>query len=94
MANRTGGHNWCTSTCRLTRCMTLACTPTRRLFGGYHARHYVNGLVVGYDHRSGAGPGEGLMTKHASKEVNLMPGNRRIEVWDSFAVWVPYQTSQ
>ena len=33
----------------------------------------------------------GLITKHAVKQVDRLLSNRGIDVWDSFATWVPYQ---
>src|ERR687897_3361325 len=33
----------------------------------------------------------GLVTKHAVKQVDRLLSNPRIEVWDSFARWVPHQ---
>ena len=36
----------------------------------------------------------GLVTKHAIKQVDRMLSNNRIDVWDSFALWVPYQIGE
>lgn len=33
----------------------------------------------------------GLVTKHAVKQVDRLLSNRAIDVWDSFARWVPHQ---
>src|SRR5271157_2961271 len=33
----------------------------------------------------------GLVTKHAVKQVDRLMSNARIDVWDSFARWVPQQ---
>ncbi len=33
----------------------------------------------------------GLVTKHAVKQVDRLLSNRGIDVWDSFARWVPHQ---
>src|SRR3954451_18140649 len=33
----------------------------------------------------------GLMTKHAVKQVDRLLSNDGIDVWDSFARWVPHQ---
>ena len=33
----------------------------------------------------------GLVTKHAVKQVDRLMSNRGIDVWDSFARWVPHQ---
>ncbi len=32
----------------------------------------------------------GLMTKHAIKQVDRLLSNQKIDVWDSFAYWVPH----
>ncbi len=32
----------------------------------------------------------GLVTKHAIKQVDRLLSNRHIDVWDSFAYWVPH----
>jgi hypothetical protein len=32
----------------------------------------------------------GLVTKHAIKHVDRLLGNQNIDVWDSFACWVPH----
>jgi hypothetical protein len=37
---------------------------------------------------------KGLITKHAIKQVDRMLSNNGIEVWDSFARWVPYQIGE
>src|SRR5271167_5192044 len=34
---------------------------------------------------------KGLVTKHAIKQVDRMLSNNGIDVWDSFARWVPQQ---
>ena len=34
---------------------------------------------------------KGLVTKHAIKQVDRMLSNNGIDVWDSFARWVPHQ---
>ena len=34
---------------------------------------------------------KGLITKHAIKQVDRMLSNKGIDVWDSFARWVPHQ---
>ena len=36
----------------------------------------------------------GLVTKHAIKQVDRMLSNNGIDVWDSFARWVPHQIGQ
>jgi hypothetical protein len=36
-------------------------------------------------------PAKGLITKHAIKQVDRMLSNNGIDVWDSFARWVPHQ---
>lgn len=36
----------------------------------------------------------GLITKHAIKQVDRMLSNNGIDVWDSFARWVPHQIGQ
>src|SRR3954467_10546389 len=36
----------------------------------------------------------GLVTKHAIKQVDRMLSNAGIDVWDSFARWVPHQVGQ
>jgi hypothetical protein len=36
----------------------------------------------------------GLVTKHAVKQVDRMLSNNGIDVWDSFARWVPHQIGQ
>src|SRR5271163_5016953 len=36
----------------------------------------------------------GLVTKHAIKQVDRMLSNNGIDVWESFARWVPYQISE
>src|SRR5271166_256353 len=36
----------------------------------------------------------GLVTKHAVKQVDRMLSNNGIDVWDSFARWVPYQIGE
>jgi hypothetical protein len=36
----------------------------------------------------------GLVTKHAIKQVDRMLGNTGIDVWDSFARWVPHQIGE
>src|SRR4051794_3016075 len=36
----------------------------------------------------------GLVTKHAIKQVDRMLSNAGIDVWDSFAHWVPHQIGQ
>src|SRR3954466_6929373 len=36
----------------------------------------------------------GLVTKHAIKQVDRMLSNAGIDVWDSFARWVPHQIGQ
>src|SRR6185437_9847108 len=33
----------------------------------------------------------GLVTKHAIKQVDRLLSNQNIDVWDSFAYWVPHQ---
>ena len=33
----------------------------------------------------------GLVTKHAIKQVDRLLSNQNIDVWDSFARWVPHQ---
>src|ERR1700760_3305234 len=33
----------------------------------------------------------GLVTKHAVKQVDRLLSNNAIDVWDSFARWVPHQ---
>src|SRR3978361_770041 len=35
--------------------------------------------------------GRGLVPKHAFKQVDRLMSNARIDVWDSFARWVPQQ---
>jgi hypothetical protein len=35
----------------------------------------------------------GLVTKHAVKQVDRLLSNNGIDVWDSFARWVPHQLS-
>src|SRR5215216_7734741 len=35
----------------------------------------------------------GLVTKHAIKQVDRLLSNTGIDVWDSFARWVPHQLS-
>jgi len=35
----------------------------------------------------------GLVTKHAVKQVDRLLSNNGIDVWDSFARWVPHQTA-
>ena len=35
----------------------------------------------------------GLVTKHAVKQVDRLLSNNAIDVWDSFARWVPHQLS-
>src|ERR671933_2394215 len=35
----------------------------------------------------------GLVTKHAVKQVDRLLSNSGIDVWDSFARWVPHQLS-
>src|SRR5271163_354134 len=37
---------------------------------------------------------KGLVTKHTIKQVDRMLSNNGIDVWDSFARWVPYQISE
>ena len=36
----------------------------------------------------------GLVTKHAVKQVDRLLSNEGIDVWDSFARWVPYQIGE
>jgi hypothetical protein len=36
----------------------------------------------------------GLVTKHAVKQVDRLLGNDAIDVWDSFARWVPHQIGE
>src|SRR5271168_2899991 len=36
----------------------------------------------------------GLVTKHAIKQVDRMLSNNGIDVWDSFARWVPHQIGE
>src|SRR5277367_39039 len=36
----------------------------------------------------------GLVTKHAVKQVDRMLSNNGIDVWESFARWVPYQIGE
>src|SRR5450432_2551689 len=36
----------------------------------------------------------GLVTKHAVKQVDRMLSNNGIDVWDSFARWVPHQIGE
>ena len=36
----------------------------------------------------------GLVTKHAVKQVDRLLSNTGIDVWDSFARWVPHHTSR
>ena len=36
----------------------------------------------------------GLVTKHAVKQVDRLLSNAGIDVWDSFARWVPYQIGE
>jgi hypothetical protein len=36
----------------------------------------------------------GLVTKHAIKQVNRLLSNSSIDVWDSFARWVPHQIGE
>ena len=33
----------------------------------------------------------GLKTKHAIKQVDRLPSNDGIDVWDSFARWIPHR---
>ena len=35
----------------------------------------------------------GLVTKHAIKQVDRLLSNNGIDVWDSFARWVPHQVA-
>jgi hypothetical protein len=37
---------------------------------------------------------KGLITKHAIKQVDRMLSNNAIDVWDSFARWVPHQIGE
>jgi len=37
---------------------------------------------------------KGLVTKHAIKQVDRMLSNHGIDVWDSFAPWVPHQIGE
>jgi len=37
---------------------------------------------------------KGLVTKHTIKQVDRMLSNNGIDVWDSFARWVPYQIGE
>src|SRR5271154_6382387 len=37
---------------------------------------------------------KGLVTKHAIKQVDRMLSNNGIDVWDSFARWVPHQIGE
>jgi len=37
---------------------------------------------------------QGLITKHAIKQVDRMLSNNGIDVWDSFARWVPHQIGE
>ncbi len=37
---------------------------------------------------------KGLITKHAIKQVDRMLSNNGIDVWDSFARWVPHQIGE
>src|SRR5579872_220253 len=36
----------------------------------------------------------GLLTKHAVKQVDRLLSNEGIDVWDSFARWVPHQIGE
>jgi Transposase DDE domain len=36
----------------------------------------------------------GLVTKHAVKQVDRLLGNNAIDVWDSFARWIPHQIGE
>jgi hypothetical protein len=36
----------------------------------------------------------GLVTKHAIKQVDRLLSNQNIDVWDSFARWVPHLSAR
>ena len=62
--------------------------------GGCHTRRHAVRFAHGRDDRAGARASPGSVTKHAIKQVDRMLSNNGIDVWDSFACWVPHQIGE